>query len=105
MYTYVGEVVLSVNPYRTLDIYNDQQVMEYMGQEPYERPPHIFAVAESAYHDMKRLGKDSCIIISGKYFVCCIVHDYRQLIANSANQYERQLMGVVKKWVWFDLYG
>ena len=66
MYTYIGEVILSVNPYRTLDIYNDQYVMEYMGKEPYERPPHIFAVAESAYHDMKRLGKDSCIIISGE---------------------------------------
>lgn len=66
MYTYIGEVVLSVNPYRTLDIYNDQYVMDYLGKEPYERPPHIFAVAESAYHDMKRLGKDSCIIISGE---------------------------------------
>ena len=69
MYTYIGEVVLSVNPYRTLDIYNDKYVMEYMGKEPYERPPHIYAVAESAYHDMKRLRKDSCIVISGQYWV------------------------------------
>ena len=74
MYTYVGEVILSVNPYRTLDIYNDQRVMEYMGKEPYERPPHIFAVAESAYHDMKRLTKDSCIIISGKCWVKALIH-------------------------------
>ena len=66
MYTYIGEVVVSVNPYRSLDIYNDKFVFEYMGKEPYERPPHIYAVAESAYHDMKRLGKDSCIVISGK---------------------------------------
>ena len=66
MYTYIGEVVVSVNPYCNLDIYNDTYVMEYMGKEPYERPPHIYAVAESAYHDMKRLIKDSCIVISGK---------------------------------------
>ena len=65
MYTYIGEVIVSVNPYRPLDIYNDDYVAEYMGKEPYERPPHIYAVAESAYHDMKRLRKDSLIIISG----------------------------------------
>ena len=66
MYTYIGEVVVSVNPYRKLDIYNDSYIMEYMGKEPYERPPHIYAVAESAYHDMKKFRKDSCIIISGE---------------------------------------
>ena len=66
MFTYIGEVVVSVNPYKTLDIYNDTYVKEYMGKEPYERPPHIYAVAESAYHDMKRLCKDSCIVISGE---------------------------------------
>ncbi len=65
MYTYIGEVVVSVNPYRSVDIYNDEYVEEYRGKEIYERPPHIFAVADSAYHDMIRLCKDSCIVITG----------------------------------------
>lgn len=66
IYTYIGEVVVSVNPYRFLDIYNDEFVEEYRGRETYERPPHIFAVADAAYHDMKRLQTDSCIVITGE---------------------------------------
>lgn len=66
IYTYIGEVVVSVNPYRFVDIYNDDYVEEYRGREHYERPPHIFAVADAAYHDMKRLQKDSCIVITGE---------------------------------------
>ena len=65
VYTYIGEVVVSVNPYRFVDIYNEDYVEEYRGRDRYERPPHIFAVADSAYHDMRRLSKDSCIVITG----------------------------------------
>jgi len=32
----------------------------------YEVPPHVFAVAESAYKLMKRRGQDTCIVISGE---------------------------------------
>ena len=67
---------MSVNPYRFLDIYNDDYVEEYRGREHYERPPHIFAVADAAYHDMKRLQKDSCIVITGEHGVAPLIHLY-----------------------------
>ncbi|GAB1601174.1 unconventional myosin-Id [Argonauta hians] len=66
VYTYIGEVVVSLNPYKPVDIYGDSYVSEYKGRELYERPPHIFALADSAYKTMKRTNKDTCIVISGE---------------------------------------
>eukprot|EP00731_Ephydatia_muelleri_P007152 Em0003g1400a len=66
IYTYIGEVLVSVNPYKLSDIYNDEYVEEYRGRELQERPPHIFALADAAYRDMKRLTADSCIVITGE---------------------------------------
>lgn len=32
----------------------------------YERPPHIFALADASYRNMKRRSQNSCIMISGE---------------------------------------
>jgi myosin I len=67
IYTYIGEVVVSLNPYRNMDqLYSMDVIRHYKGREIFERPPHIFAIAEAAYKVTKRQLKDSCIVISGE---------------------------------------
>lgn len=65
IYTFIGEVVVSVNPYKQMDIYGKEVIEDYRGRELYENPPHLYAVADAAYKAMKRRAKDTCIVISG----------------------------------------
>ncbi|XP_054985981.1 unconventional myosin-Id isoform X2 [Sorex araneus] len=66
IYTFIGEVVVSVNPYKPLNIYERDTIEQYKGRELYEKPPHLFAIADAAYKAMKRRSKDTCIMISGE---------------------------------------
>ncbi|XP_030384214.1 unconventional myosin ID [Scaptodrosophila lebanonensis] len=66
IYTYIGEVCVSMNPYRQMNIYGPETIRKYKGRELFENPPHIFAVADSAYRVLKQQHQDTCILISGE---------------------------------------
>ncbi|XP_024085498.1 unconventional myosin-IXa-like isoform X2 [Cimex lectularius] len=67
IYTYVGSILIAVNPFKFYPIYNPKYVKLYQNRRmgP-ELPPHIFAVADSAYHCMLRNKRNQCIVISGE---------------------------------------
>ncbi|CAM4793576.1 unnamed protein product [Rotaria magnacalcarata] len=95
VYTYIGEVVVSVNPYRELLLYRPEYITSYKGCEFFERPPHIFALAEAAYRTLKQQSLNSCIVISGesgsgKTEASKIILRYIAAVTNVAKQAEIQ---------------
>ncbi|KAM4706763.1 unconventional myosin-Vb-like [Discoglossus pictus] len=66
IYTYCGIVLVAVNPYEQLPIYGEDVIAAYSGKCRGELDPHIFAVAEEAYTQMARDGRNQSIIISGE---------------------------------------
>ena len=66
IYTYVGTILIALNPFKFFPIYNPKYVRLYQNKVLSDLPPHIFAIADSAYHKMLSDRSNQCIVISGE---------------------------------------
>jgi len=76
IYTYVGPIILAVNPFKALDsvLYSQEQMDMYKSiiksKQPYEdkknMPPHIWTITALAYRQMMELKTKQAIVISGE---------------------------------------
>ncbi|XP_023186068.1 unconventional myosin-Ie-like isoform X2 [Xiphophorus maculatus] len=66
IFTYIGPVLISVNPFKQLPYFTEREVEMYQGAAQYENPPHIYALADSMYRNMMIDSENQCVIISGE---------------------------------------
>lgn len=55
--TYIGSVLVSVNPYKELEIYTKQNMERYRGVSFYEVSPHLWVVPSAGFVTLTQLKK------------------------------------------------
>ncbi|XP_061651510.1 myosin VIb isoform X1 [Phyllopteryx taeniolatus] len=67
IYTYVANILIAVNPYYDIPkLYGPEAIKSYQGKSLGTQPPHVYAIADKAYRDMKVLKMSQSIIVSGE---------------------------------------
>ncbi|OZC10443.1 myosin head [Onchocerca flexuosa] len=66
IYTYSGLFCVVVNPYKKLPIYSETLIEAFKGKKRHEMPPHIFAIADTAYRSMLQEREDQSILCTGE---------------------------------------
>ena len=66
VYTYVGDIVISVNPFKNTGCTGSAIRSKYKGGQRSHLPPHIYALVDQTYSTMVRDGNSQSILISGE---------------------------------------
>ncbi|XP_062857939.1 myosin VIa isoform X1 [Trichomycterus rosablanca] len=67
IYTYVANILIAVNPYYDIPkLYAPETIKQYQGRSLGTLPPHVYAIADKTYRDMKVLKMSQSIIVSGE---------------------------------------
>uniref|UniRef100_A0A4W4GFC1 Osteoclast-stimulating factor 1 n=1 Tax=Electrophorus electricus TaxID=8005 RepID=A0A4W4GFC1_ELEEL len=66
IFTYIGPVLISVNPFKQMPYFTDREIELYQGAAQYENPPHVYALTDNMYRNMMIDSENQCVIISGE---------------------------------------
>ncbi|CAN9500314.1 unnamed protein product [Ophioblennius macclurei] len=66
IFTYIGPVLISVNPFKQMPYFTEREIELYQGAAQYENPPHVYALTDNMYRNMMIDGENQCVIISGE---------------------------------------
>jgi myosin heavy subunit len=65
IYTNIGTILVSINPYKTLPIYNNTLIHSYKADH-INLAPHVFTVAAESYKRLLDDNQNQAVIISGE---------------------------------------
>lgn len=65
IYTAIGSILVSVNPFKTLNIYTPEIVDNYINDAK-NLPPHIYLTADNAYNNLVQTKRSQSCIVSGE---------------------------------------
>eukprot|EP01119_Soliformovum_irregulare_P017875 TRINITY_DN5376_c0_g1_i2.p1 TRINITY_DN5376_c0_g1~~TRINITY_DN5376_c0_g1_i2.p1 ORF type:complete len:1547 (+),score=636.99 TRINITY_DN5376_c0_g1_i2:113-4753(+) len=93
IYTYTAYILIAINPYKRLPLYGDEIIKNYSGKSIGMLPPHVYAIGDRAYRNMKGFRRNQSIVVSGesgagKTETCKIVMRFFAVIA-ATNQGEQ----------------
>ncbi|XP_069699015.1 unconventional myosin-XVIIIa isoform X4 [Periplaneta americana] len=66
IHTYAGGSMVVVNPMAPLAIHSEKVVHMFRGCKSEDMPPHIYSLAQSAYHGMLATRRDHSIVLLGR---------------------------------------
>ncbi|XP_045527371.1 myosin-IIIb-like isoform X3 [Pieris brassicae] len=66
IYTYIGDILVAVNPFTDVGIYTIRTQELYQGRCRSDNPPHIYAVADAAHQALMHQKQNQAIVISGE---------------------------------------
>ncbi|XP_052758788.1 myosin-IIIb-like isoform X2 [Galleria mellonella] len=66
IYTYIGDILVAVNPFTDIGIYTTKTQQIYQGRCRSDNPPHIYAVADAAHQALMHQKQHQAIVISGE---------------------------------------
>ncbi|GFS27455.1 unconventional myosin-VI-like [Elysia marginata] len=67
IYTFTANILIAINPYYEVpDLYSSNTIKKYQGKSLGTLPPHVYAIADKAFRDMKVTKLSQSVIVSGE---------------------------------------
>jgi len=90
IYTYTGKILISLNPFKNLDLFTDDMISKYKLNSAILEP-HVYQIADTSYKNLLKYNKNQTIMVSGEsgagktYSTRCIIKYLTNLSKNKSS--------------------